>query len=89
MSEIAALETLIRADPAAAGPALDLALRTRHEQGDARAMLALHMMAAEYWRDDLQHVSFHRTHAYVYALEIGDWAAVDRLYGLLSAEGRI
>ena len=87
--DVSALDDLIQSDRAAGGKALDRALRDMHGAGDARAMLALHRLAVDYWRSDPRQVSFHRTHAYVYALELGDWAAVDHLYDALSAEGRI
>jgi len=87
--DVAALSALMETDRAAAGSALDAALQSKHGQGNERAMLALHGLAASYWRDDPQQVAFHRTHAYVYALELGDWPEVERLYALLSADGRI
>jgi len=52
-------------------------------------MLSLHSLATRYWQEDPEQVAFHRTHAYVYALELGDWAEADRLYDLLSADARI
>ena len=87
--DLPALSALVETDRAAAGPALDLALRKNHGRGDARAMLSLHLLAAHYWQADPRQTSFHRTHAYVYALEIGDWGTVDTLYAALAAEGRI
>lgn len=87
--DLNALENLIRTDRAAAGAALDTALQTKHGTGDARGMLSLHLLAAEYWSGDKHQSAFHRTHAYVYALEAGDWDAGDALYADLSAEGRI
>ena len=86
---LSALEDLIRADRAASGPALDRALRTLHGSGDAQTMLSLHLLATEYWCDDKDQSAFHRTHAYVYALEAGDWKVVNALYTDLSVEGRI
>lgn len=87
--DLNALKNLIHADRAAAESALDEALQTKHSTGDARTMLSLHLLAAEYWSADKHQSAFHRTHAYVYALEAGDWKAVDVLYAHLSAEGRI
>ena len=87
--DLNALENLIHADRAAAGPALDEALQTKHGNSDAQTMFSLHLLAAEYWSADKHQSAFHRTHAYVYALEAGDWKTVDALYADLSAEGRI
>jgi hypothetical protein len=84
-----AIAALIPRDRAGAGDALDLALRRSHGSGDPSEMLALHQVAVEYWGDDADRAAFHRTHAYVYALEAGDWAAVDALRTELAAEGRI
>lgn len=87
--DAAALRDLIAKDRASAGRALDAALRSGHGMADAREMLALHLLAAAYWQADGAQAAFHRTHAYVYALEAGDWAMVDRLFDALAAEGRI
>jgi len=87
--QLAALENLIHTDRDAAGVALDRALHTKHGSGDGRGMLALHLLAVDYWKDDAHQSAFHRTHAYVYALEAGDWTTVDTLYAELSSEGRI
>jgi len=86
---LADLGELIETDRSAAGNALDQALREKHGTGDAAGMLALHRLAIEFWQGDPQQVSFHLTHAYVYALEAGDWKAVDALYADLAVQGRI
>jgi len=87
--DLAALKELIRTDRLAAGQALDAALQTKHGSSDPKAMLSLHLLAAEYWSEDRDQTAFHRTHAYVYALEAGDWATVDKLYSDLAAVDRI
>lgn len=87
--DVSAIESLIDTDRSAAGTALDQALRTNHSTGDARGMLALHLLAARYWRADAQQASFHTTHAYVYALELGAWETVNRLHAELAREGKI
>lgn len=84
-----AIATLMDSDRAAAGDALDHALRAGHDSGDTRAMLALHRLAIRYWQADTARCAFHRTHAYVYALEAGEWAAADSLNAELAAEGRM
>ena len=84
-----ALEALIETDRSAAETELDRALRTVQDSGSAPQMLALHLLAVKFWQDDMQQSAFHRTHAYVYALEAGDWVAADELYASLAAEGRI
>lgn len=87
--DLNALEKLIRTDRDAAGPALDAALQSHHGTGDPRLMLSLHMLAAAYWSDDPLQTAFHHTHAYVYALEAGEWETVETLYADLAAAGRI
>jgi len=84
-----AITALIGQDRAAAGRALDTALRQSHDSGTAADMLALHRVAAAYWAGDTERAAFHRTHAYVYALEAGDWAAADCFYSALATEGRV
>jgi len=83
------LETLIRTDRNAAGAALDDALQAEHGTGNPHTMLSLHLLAAEYWSADEHQSAFHRTHAYVYALEAGDWKAAETLFTDLAAAGRI
>ncbi len=83
------LSRLIETDRKAAATALDQALRDKHGTGDALGMLVLHKLAVRFWEDDARQKSFHLTHAYIYALESGDWASVDALYGKLASEGRI
>ena len=84
-----ALEALIESDRGTAGTELDRALRVLQGSSDAPTMLGLHLLAVKFWQDHPQQSAFHRTHAYVYALEAGDWAAADTLYTALAAEGRI
>ena len=84
--EIAAL--MARDRVAARGP-LDTALRALHGSGRSRDLCALHQLAAEYWRDDLVQAAFHRTHAYVYALEAGDTQAESVLFDALAADARM
>ena len=76
-------------DRAAAGRALNAALTHLHESDEARELCALHLLAVRYWQDDAAQVAFHRTHAYVYALEAGDEIATRDLHAALEAEGRI
>lgn len=83
------LSRLIETDRDAASMALDQALRDKHGTADARGMMVLHELAVRFWEDDIRQKSFHLTHAYIYALESGDWNSVDALYRKLSAEGRI
>ena len=87
--DLSALEILIRTNRTAAADALDDALQAKHGTGDPKTMLSLHLLAADYWSDDEHQAAFHRTHAYVYALEAGVCEAVDALYTDLSAAGRI
>lgn len=87
--DLSELSGLIETDRAAAAKALDAALHKHHATGAPKVMHRLHRLAATFWQDDPRQVSFHRTHAYVYALEAGMWAEVDALYADLSAEGRI
>ena len=87
--DLNALKDLIRSDRAAAGTALDDALQAKHGTGDPRTMLSLHLLAAEYWSSDTHQAAFHRTHAYVYALEAGDWHRANRLFDDLEKDGRI
>ncbi len=89
MTDTTTLETLILADRAAAGPVLDQALRDKHDSGDTAALLTLHNLACLFWKDDEAKVSFHLTHAYIYALEAGDEDAIRSLHVKLSALGRI
>lgn len=86
---VAGIAALMAEDPAAARGPLDEALRSLHGSGQARELCALHRLAAEFWSDDPAQVAFHRTHAYVYALEAGDGVAEAELFGLLADQGRI
>ncbi len=83
------LSGLIETDREAAEIALDQALRDTHGTGDAPGMMGLHKLAVRFWKDDARQKSFHLTHAYIYALESGDWESSDALYVELAAEGRI
>ena len=69
--------------------ALDAALVEHHGAGQPALMCALHRLAADYWRDDPAQRAFHRTHAYVFALEAGLEAEADELHAALAAEGQI
>lgn len=84
-----AIAALMARDRAAARGPLDRALRDLHGSGRAGDLCALHRLAAEYWADDAEKVAFHRTHAYVYALEAGDARAEATLFAALAAEGRV
>ncbi len=84
-----AIADLMARDRAAAGIALDRALMALHGSGEARELCALHRLAERYWKNDPAQVAFHRTHAYVYALEAGDRAAEAALRNALADEGRI
>ena len=83
------LNCLIETDRETAAVALDQTLRDKHGTGDAPGMMVLHQLAVRFWKDDARQKSFHMTHAYIYALECGDWETVDVLYSELAAEGRI
>ena len=85
--EIAVL--LDAGDRNAAENALNAALTRLHGSGEARELCALHQLAVRYWQDNAAQVGFHRTHAYIYALEAGDEASTRDLYAALEAEGRI
>ncbi len=89
MRSTAIAELLEAGERAATRDALHSALTTLHESGDARELCALHRLAATYWQDDTERAAFHRTHAYIYALEAGDDAATRDLYAVLEAQGRI
>lgn len=69
--------------------ALDAALVAHHEARAPATMCALHKLAARFWNDDPAQAAFHRTHAYVYALEAGLWDEADKLHAQLAAEKRI
>jgi hypothetical protein len=84
-----AISDLLLSDRRAAGAALDSALMTLHGSGEAGELCALHRVAAAYWGDDAAQAAFHRTHAYIYALEAGDAQAEAALFDQLAAEGRI
>ena len=74
---------------AEAGALLDTLLTGRHGSGDCRMLCDLHQLAAEYWRDDASQAAFHRTHAYIYALEGGFETDAAALHAALAAEGRV
>jgi len=89
MRSTAIAEVLETGDRAAAGKALHSALIGLHGSGEARELCALHRLAARYWQDDPAQAGFHRTHAYVYALEAGDETVTRDLYMALETDGRI
>ncbi len=72
-----------------AGRALDKALVTRHHSGSPHELCALHKVASEFWKDQPEQAAFHRTHAYIYALEAGRDADAQTLYISLEKEQRI
>lgn len=87
--DVAALAALVARDHAAARAPLDRALRALHGSGRSRELCALHRLAARYWAADPAQAAFHRTHAYVYALEAGDARAEADMAAALRAEGRL
>jgi len=87
--DVEAISTLMAGDRVAAGAALDRSLRALHGSGRSYELCALHRLAAEYWAGDAEQTAFHRTHAYVYALEAGDAQAEAALFGALAEDGRI
>ena len=80
---------LIDADRAAARQPLDRALKALHGSGRSHELCTLHRLAAEYWDDDPAQAAFHRTHAYIYALEAGDTGAEAALFQILQEQRRI
>ncbi|ASP22131.1 hypothetical protein ANTHELSMS3_03504 [Antarctobacter heliothermus] len=66
--------------------ALDDRLIAAHARGDRAALIALYAQAAE-TVNDLDASCFYLTHAYVFALELGDGRA-PALHARLKAEGR-
>ncbi len=83
------IAAMINNDRMAAGAALDEALMALHGSGEPSELCALHQLAAQFWGDDTAQAAFHRTHAYIYALEAGDREAEAALFETLAAEGRI
>lgn len=72
-----------------AGRALDKALIALHHSGRADELCALHKVAVEFWKHQPQQAAFHRTHAYVYALEAGRDSDVEALFASLQKDQRI
>ena len=66
--------------------ALDAMLLQAHDADDRPALVGLYARAAESV-NDLDAACFYLTHAYVFALELGDARAAD-LHARLRAEGR-
>lgn len=66
--------------------ALDDMLLAAHARNDRRALVGLYAQAADSV-NDLNAACFYLTHAYVFALELGDARAAD-LHARLVAEGR-
>ncbi|MEJ8560846.1 hypothetical protein QTO30_06145 [Yoonia sp. GPGPB17] len=58
-----------------------------HARDDRHGLVALYTEAAD-WTDDVDAACFYLTHAYIFALEVGDPAS-ERLYLRLKAEGRV
>ncbi len=69
--------------------ALQTAMLTAHDAGDTPRLVALYTEAADHAEavGDINACCFYLTHAYVFALEIGDPAA-DALHNRLKAYGR-
>lgn len=65
---------------------LDARLTAAHEAGDGGALVGLYAQAADAM-NDRDAACFFLTHAYVHALERGDWRAA-ALHARLKAEGR-
>lgn len=65
---------------------LDQRLLEAHEKGDQSELVALYTEAAEHAQDE-EAQGFYLTHAYVYALELGD-ARVQALHARLISLGR-
>lgn len=87
LAQIAAL--LDKGERAEAGLLLDTMLMAKHGGGETRLLCDLHRLAVTYWQGDAAQAAFHRTHAYVYALEGGFEAEALALHDALAAEGRI
>ena len=66
--------------------ALDDLLQAAHARDDRAALVALYTQAADS-SNDLNAACFYLTHAYVFALELGD-ARARELHARLKAEGR-
>lgn len=66
--------------------ALDALLLGAHQRDDKSALVGLYRQAAE-TANDPQAAAFYMTHAYVFALDIGDGQAQD-LHATLVAMGR-
>lgn len=68
---------------------LDAALLAAHAVGDGAGLVGLYAKAADRAEaeDDVDAACFYLTHAYVFALEVGDPAA-DHLHRRLKAHGR-
>ena len=74
--------------PASSEPAaLDAALRSLHGSGRAGDLAALHAAAAALPGEAPGARRFHLTHAWVHALEAGDWPRVSALEAELRAAG--
>ena len=58
-----------------------------HDRDDRRGLVALYREAADS-TDDIDAACFYLTHAYIYALEMGD-PAQDQIYLRLKAHGRV
>lgn len=69
--------------------ALDAELVRLHGRGPPARLAALHRAAAEALAGDALGHRFHLTHAYVHALEAGDWAGAEELAGRLRAVGAL
>jgi hypothetical protein len=65
---------------------LDKALLKAHETGDSEALVTLYAMAAEQ-AEDAAAAGFYLTHAYIFALELGD-ARAPALHQRLKDTGR-
>ena len=62
-------------------------LLAAHARDDRRALVVLYTEAADK-TDDLDAACFYLTHAYIFALEMGD-AATQTLYQRLKVHGRV
>jgi len=67
--------------------ALDAMLLAAHAADDRRALVALYTQAADQ-ANDVDAACFYLTHAYIFALDIGDPAA-EALHARLKAHGRV
>lgn len=65
---------------------LDAVLLRAHEEGDKHALVSLYAQAADE-ANDADAAGFYRTHAYVFALDVGH-PRVEELRAMLVAEGR-